>query len=103
MFFVLGKDYSEPSVLLRHPSVVREELRDLENTLKEGDATLARLREKRRELEALRALTDKAVLWEMAEKLETAERAYLETLDAIEAREDELASVLRALRRGMRS
>ena len=102
MYLYMGKDYTEPDVLYRHPDTVREEVYTLKKTLEEGEEKLARLEAQRKTLLALSSLTGEEALCEMAERIAAAEREYEDTLAALASREDELSEILFVLRRGLR-
>ena len=102
MYYPSQETVTRQNPSLRRLDSVREELCALEETLKEGEEKLSRLKEIKSAVEALSALTKEEILAELLCRIAHAERDYEQTVSAIEARSQELKDILLCLRKGVR-
>ena len=103
MYFCASADYADPPCLIRPPDVVREELKKLDQTVQEGEQTLARLAVTKEELRALRAKLpcfseeNCRLMNELLTRIESAEEEYRTAVREYESRAEELAESLARL------
>ena len=99
MYFFLSDRYTEPSVLIRSPECIQEELEGLTEALTVSEALRARLQNAKETLSELSALVPDSLAGELYARIRRAEEEYEHLSRTFEEKNEELKEALLMLGR----